>query len=77
MGVGLLALWATGRSAVLPPNLQPGSLAQLETARGDTAAAIERYRQFLDLWADPDPELRDQVTSAQRALARLTGTESS
>jgi hypothetical protein len=48
-------------------------LAELNTARGDTAAAIEQYRQFLDLWSDPDAELRDQVTSARRALARLTG----
>ncbi len=52
-------------------------LAELEEARGNTEAAIERYRLFLDLWSDPDPELRDQVTSARRALARLTGTESS
>ena len=53
------------------------SLAELETARGDTAAAIERYRQFLDLWKDADPEFRGQVTSARRALARLAGSETS
>jgi tetratricopeptide (TPR) repeat protein len=52
-------------------------LAELEEARGNTDAAIRHYQTFLDLWSDPDPELRDQVTSAQRALARLTGTESS
>ncbi len=46
-------------------------LAELEEARGDTEAAIEHYRQFLDLWSDPDPELRDQVTLAQRALEEL------
>ena len=48
-----------------------------KAAQGDTEAAIRHYQTFLDLWSDPDPELRDQVTSAQRALARLTGTESS
>ncbi len=46
-------------------------LAELEVARGNTEAAIERYRQFLDLWSDSDPELRDQVTVAQRALQEL------
>jgi len=29
--VGLLALWDSGRPAVLPPNLQPGTLSRLET----------------------------------------------
>ena len=52
-------------------------LAELEESRGNTEAAIRQYRRFLDLWSDPDPELRDQVESAQRALARLTGAESS
>jgi len=35
--VALLALWGTGRCAVLPPNLQPGTLAHLETR---TAGAL-------------------------------------
>jgi len=52
-------------------------LAELKAARGDTEAAIEHYRTFLDLWSDPDPELRDQVASAERALARLAGSETS
>ncbi len=46
-------------------------LAELAEARGDTEAAIEYYRQFLDLWSNPDPELRDQVTSARLALEEL------
>jgi tetratricopeptide (TPR) repeat protein len=52
-------------------------LAELAEARGDTEAAIAHYRTFLDLWSDPDPELRDQVASAERALARLAGSETS
>ena len=39
--------------------------------------AIRQYQRFLSLWSDPDPELRDQVESARRALARLTRAESS
>jgi tetratricopeptide (TPR) repeat protein len=52
-------------------------LAELEEARGNTEAAIEHYRLFLELWSDPDPELRDQVASAERALARLVGSKTS
>ena len=52
-------------------------LAELEESRGNREAAIDHYRRFSELWSDADPELRDQLTSAQRALARLTGTESS
>ena len=51
-------------------------LAELEESRGNTDAAIEHYRRFLELWSDADPELRDQVTSVQRALSRLTVAES-
>jgi len=50
-------------------------LAELEEARGNTNAAIRHYRRFLELWADPDPALRDQVEVAQLALARLVGSE--
>ncbi len=52
-------------------------LAELEEARGNVDAAIGHYRDFLELWSDPDPEVRGQVTSAQRAIARLTGSETS
>jgi hypothetical protein len=31
--------------------------------------------QHLQLWANPDTELRKQVLSAERALARLIGSE--
>ncbi len=51
-------------------------LAELQEARGEAKAAVEHYQRLLDLWSDPDPELRDRVTSVQRALGRLTGSES-
>lgn len=52
-------------------------LAALEESRSNTDAAVRHYQRFLELWSDADPEVRDQVTSAQRALARLTGAETS
>ena len=50
-------------------------LAELEESRGDNEAAVDYYQRYLDLWSEADPELRDQVTSAQRAVARLSGGE--
>ena len=51
-------------------------LADLEESRGNTEAAAQHYRRLLQLWSDADPELQDQVTSARRALARLTAETS-
>ena len=50
-------------------------IAELEESRGNTEEAIRQYRRLLSLWSDPDPELRGQLESARRALARLTGAE--
>jgi tetratricopeptide (TPR) repeat protein len=44
---------------------------QIAEQRGDTAAAIRGYRNFVDLWKDADPELRGRVVVARQALARL------
>ncbi|UCC71590.1 MAG: hypothetical protein JSV86_14535 [Gemmatimonadota bacterium] len=52
-------------------------LARLEEARGNFEGAILRYQNFLDVWAEPDPELHDQVEAARRALTRLAGREES
>jgi len=71
---GHMAGWTPAR--VLRPVLER-RLAELEEARGNADAAVRHYRRFLELWSDADPELRDQVTSARRALARLTGSEAS
>ena len=38
---------------------------------GQQARAMEYYRKFLDLWDDPDPELRPERDLARRALGEL------
>jgi tetratricopeptide (TPR) repeat protein len=52
-------------------------LARLEEGRGNVDAAVRHYQNFLEVWADPDPELIDQVEAARQALARLAGREES
>jgi len=52
-------------------------LARLEESRGNVDAAIRHYRNFLEIWAEPDPELSGEVEAARRALARLAGREES
>jgi len=44
---------------------------QIAEQRGDTAAAIRGYRNFIELWQDADPELQPRVAAARAALARL------
>jgi tetratricopeptide (TPR) repeat protein len=44
---------------------------QIAVQRGDTAAAIRAYRNFIDLWTNAGPELQPRVTAARAALARL------
>ena len=44
---------------------------QIAEQRGDTAAAIRSYGNFVDLWKDADPELQPRVAAARAALARL------
>jgi tRNA A-37 threonylcarbamoyl transferase component Bud32/TolB-like protein len=48
-------------------------LARLLVARGDTAGAVEAYRQFLRRVDLPEPRLRPQVDGAKAALAKLDG----
>jgi hypothetical protein len=52
-----------------------------DTTRLDRAVALEvaerEGRDFLELWAEPDPELQDEVETARRAVARLAGRETS
>jgi tetratricopeptide (TPR) repeat protein len=38
---------------------------------GDRAKAIERYEQFVALWADADPELQPQVRDVRARVAKL------
>jgi len=44
---------------------------EIAVQRGDTAAAIRAYRNFIDLWANADPELQPRVQAARAALSAL------
>ncbi len=44
---------------------------QIAEQRGDMAAAIRGYRNFIDLWKNADPELQPRVAAARAAVARL------
>jgi tetratricopeptide (TPR) repeat protein len=46
---------------------------QIEEQLGDTAAAVQAYRNFVGMWQDADPELQPRVAAARAALARLEG----
>jgi len=45
---------------------------ELYEAKGDRARAAERYRRFVDLWKDADPELQPGVREVRVRLARLS-----
>jgi tetratricopeptide (TPR) repeat protein len=45
---------------------------ELYEAKGDRAKAIDRYRRFVDLWKDADPELQPGVREVRARLARLS-----
>jgi tetratricopeptide (TPR) repeat protein len=47
---------------------------QIAEQRGDTAAAIRGYRNFIDLWKDADSALQPRVAAARAAVARLGGS---
>lgn len=49
-------------------------LAEAYERSGWTAKAIEQYKEFLDIWKDADPDLKE-VTDARDRLSRLTGSE--
>jgi hypothetical protein len=44
---------------------------RLAALTGDTAAAVEAFRQFLALWADPEPRLVPRRDSIRAQLAKL------
>jgi tetratricopeptide (TPR) repeat protein len=44
-------------------------LARAAQATGDNATALERYREFLTIWKDADPD-RPEVATAKEFLAR-------
>jgi len=44
---------------------------ELYEAKGDRAKASDRYRRFVDLWKDADPELQPGVREVRARIARL------
>jgi tetratricopeptide (TPR) repeat protein len=50
----------------------PAAAAILE-ARGDTAAASEKYHRFIRLWEHADPALQPEVDLARKALTAMEG----
>jgi tetratricopeptide (TPR) repeat protein len=44
---------------------------ELYEAKGDRAKAADRYRRFVDLWKDADPELQPGVREVRARIARL------
>lgn len=66
------------RRLFLDPFQLPSALkrsGELYEVKGDRARAAERYRRFVDLWKDADPELQPGVREVRMRLARLS-TES-
>ncbi|MEO6057381.1 MAG: protein kinase [Gemmatimonadales bacterium] len=53
----------------LAPSLKRSG--ELYEAKGDRSRAAERYRRFVDLWKDADPELQPGVREVRLRLARL------
>ncbi|MGH7516727.1 MAG: tetratricopeptide repeat protein [Gemmatimonadales bacterium] len=49
-------------------------LARIYERRGERAEAASRYRRFVELWKDCDPELRPRVAEATQRLAALAAS---
>jgi hypothetical protein len=47
--------------------------ARAAEASGDNGSAEQRYREFLAMWKDADPGLR-QITAANEFLAKVSAT---
>jgi tetratricopeptide (TPR) repeat protein len=45
--------------------------AQIYDARGQKALAVEKYKRFVELWREADPQLQPLVVSARERIARL------
>ena len=65
--------WA-GAPLMLPLALR--RLGELAESKGDVATAITRYRAFVALWRNADPELQPQVADVKARIARLEARES-
>ena len=51
------------------------ALAKMFDARGDTANAVQHYRDFIEFWKSADPELQPRVAAARERLQQLTPVE--
>jgi len=51
------------------------ALAKMFDARGDTANAVQHYRDFIEFWKNADPELQPRVAAARERLQQLTPVE--
>ncbi len=50
-------------------------LGEIYTRLGERARAADHYKRFVEIWADPDPELRPIVEHARTRLAELSGEQ--
>ena len=73
LALALYSSFTHGDLAELP-YVAPGHLraAQIHETLGDTARAVERYRHFLRLWADADPEVQPVVRLARARVVALS-----
>jgi putative intracellular protease/amidase len=44
---------------------------ELHEAKGDTRKALRRYRQFVELWRNADPELQPEVEAVRARIRAL------
>jgi tetratricopeptide (TPR) repeat protein len=51
------------------------AVARMYEQRGDTARAVQAYRDFLEIWKRADPELQPRVAAARKRLEALVPVE--
>ncbi len=49
------------------------AVAELHDAAGDTANALRRYNDLVNLWAKADPEVQPRVAAVKRRMMQLRG----
>ena len=69
--------WRLVRRSTLPLRPSTSLFGELYEAKGDRAAALRSYREFLDLWRNADKELEPQVADVRRRVAVLERQERS
>ncbi|MBX9929898.1 MAG: protein kinase [Gemmatimonadaceae bacterium] len=60
---------------VVMPAAELEALAKIYDAKGNTARAVELYRDFVEIWKNADPELQPRVAAARARLRTLTPSE--